>query len=138
MDAIKILEEETPIGVIPIYDGSKSLFDLHQEIEDFNLMHGDVVVDTTDEQDMAISTAGSYVDTDVGHGRFLLINIKSIKNIADRLHSQSTSSIQDPDPSPMKKPKTGSFLRSPMSWEIRGVKVYSEYEIFHSKGMEKQ
>lgn len=33
---------------------------------------------------------------------------------------------------------TGSFLRSPTSWEVRGVKIYTQNDIQKAKGMEKK
>jgi hypothetical protein len=131
-----------------MFDTNSSLSDLRQEIEEdfdldnvFNFVHRDVVIDTADE-DMPISTVGNYVDNDASAGRtVLLIQIKSFKNPS----VQSTSSDQagpDESPMPMKEPKPSTsglnFLRSPTSLEIRRIKIYSEDEITHSKGMKKK
>ena len=44
------------------------------------------------------------------------------------------------DSSKLKQPNTPTsmFLRSPSSWEVRGVKIYTSQEIESAKGMEKQ
>ena len=49
-----------------------------------------------------------------------------------------TSKTEENNPCSSTSKATGSFLRSPTSWEVRGVKIYTQNDVQKAKGMEKK
>ena len=57
---------------------------------------------------------------------------------SDMIPMKKTSQTEQNNPCSSTSKVTGNFLRSPTSWEIRGVKIYTQIEVEKAKGMEKK
>lgn len=158
MTSLKIMEENKTIGIIPAFDTELSLANLRREIEeDFEIREFDFYRQETGQQ--IINTQPQDEDITKVVSVAQLADEVPIINIIKRLsnpfkscgeskpktdrtrksESVSESSMSTVGASFQKAVSTSTcFLRSPTSWEIRGVKVYTEAEIAKAKGMEKK
>lgn len=139
MECLKIIKENDTIGVIPAFKRETVLSDLRLDIEeDF------------DCKDFIFLQDGMPLDV----SQEILTNIDSVKEEAFGLSIIKISSPPLPEStivvqtSAMTSQPTefaegcqvssDSFLRRPSSWEVRGIKIYSEDEIVRSNGFEKK
>jgi hypothetical protein len=158
MTSLKIMEENTTIGIIPAFDTELSLVNLRREIEeDFEIREFDFQYRQETGQQINTQPQDEDVTKVVSVAQLAdevpIINI--IKRLSNRFkscgdskpktdhtsknESVSESSMSTGGVSFQKAVSTSTyFLRSPTSWEIRGVKVYTEAEITKAKGMGKK
>ena len=158
MTSLKIMEENKTIGIIPAFDTELSLANLRREIEeDFEIREFDFYRQETGQQIINTQPQDEDITKVVSVAQLAdevpIINI--IKRLSNRFkscgdskpktdhtsknESVSESSMSTGGASFQKAVSTSTyFLRSPTSWEIRGVKVYTEAEITKAKGMGKK
>ena len=165
MSCLKINNEEgQTVGVIPIYCGETTLAKLREEIEyDFLFVHGGYKFNTSEEMFTNVASVAHEMVNHSTEKNFFCVTIfkrsklsgecASTKGPADpskttidatgSMASNTTPLTGTPktdqnNPCSSTSKVTGSFLRSPTSWEIRGVKIYTQVEIEKAKGMEKK
>ena len=166
MKSLEIMENYEALGIIPAFDTELSLTNLRREIEDdFEINDFDFKQNETGQQ---TNTQEEAVIKVVSIMQIPTTNEVPIINITKRLPNPFKSScinITKRLPNPFKSTTNTSkkstcttetvsvspgvasfqnvstntnFLRSPTSWEMRGVKVYTEEEIARAKGMERK
>lgn len=159
MKSLKIMEDNEALGIIPAFDTELSLTNLRREIEDdFEINEFDFKQNETGQQ---INIQEEAVIKVVSIMQIATTNEVPIINITKRLPNPFKSSCKgnhlsttntskkstcttetvsvSPGVASFQNVSTNTnFLRSPTSWEIRGVKVYTEEEIARAKGMERK
>ena len=168
MPCLKINDDQgETVGVIPLYCETSTLQLLREEIEDdFEVRHFLFKQDgknlhPSEELNTIVASAAHEMVDDAGKQFFVVIISRNDEEYA--LESTSKCNLTDfqvTSPEPAREPEATaltvetnrhsnnqcssstkssvSFLRSPTSWEIRGVKIYTQYEIGKAKGMEKK
>ena len=146
------MEGNEVIGIIPAFDPELSLKNLRREIEDdFELKNFDFQAIETDRkigvQEEEVIKVDSLLQS-TSSNEVLVINItKHSSTSCPTSESSSTTHASTSESAPLSPgPSTLStstrlsvtnFLRSPTSWQIRGVKIYTTEEIERTKGLEK-
>ena len=146
------MEGNKVIGIIPAFDPELALKNLRREIEDdFELKDFDFQAIETDRK-IGVQEEVIKVDSllqSTSSNEVLVINItKHLSTSYPTSESSSTTHASTSESAPLSPgPSTLStstrlsvtnFLRSPTSWQIRGVKIYTTEEIERTKGLEKK
>jgi hypothetical protein len=164
MKAIKVYLDGKTVGILPAFEEGVTLSELRNEIwEDFGLnnfryLHENEPINLSTE---TLVKVGSVAKCEGKNSNCLSIELtssgvlcRSSNNTAFSSAGHDVSPVSDASlavdqadesqvftetqsDSSSSKP-TSMFLRSPSSWEVRGIKIYTSHEIESAKGIEKQ
>ena len=134
--SMRILENGNAIGVLPAYNENCKLFDHRSDIENELDLQSFIFIDDQGEavnkdhkNVLDVRSKATSKHEDNGQ-QFLEIEVKLNGDKPSNNNSKATANLSS-DPST-------SFLKSPTSWEIRRMKIYSEKEIVLARGFEKE
>ena len=154
MKSLKIMEGNEVIGIIPAFDPELALKNLRREIEDdFELKDFGFQAIETDRK-IGVQLVQEVIKVDsllqsTSSNEVLVVNItKHSSTSCPTSESSSTTHASTSESAPLSPGPSFSststrlsvtnFLRSPTSWQIRGVKIYTTEEIERTKGLEKK
>ena len=158
MSCLKINNEEgQTVGVIPIYSGESTLTKLREEITDdfeinnFLFAYCGKKLDKSEEHSTNVASVAQEMVEHVTGAKFFSLTILNHSELDvdddcndDQLKitiKTTTTTASDAisiTPCSSTSKVSESCLRSPTSWEMRGVKIYTQREIEKAKGMEKK